>query len=100
MLLGDRVTAAEARSLGFVNRVVPEDEDFHAAVHEWAGRLAAKSPLLMRLGKDAMRRQRDMPFDDGLAFLQSQLSLAFATEDAKEGLQAFIEKRDPVWTGR
>ena len=100
MLLGDRVSAHDAKALGFVNRVVPEDEDFDAAVDEWARRLAAKSPLLMRLGKDAMHRQRDMPLDDALEFLQAQLSLAFATQDAKEGLQAFLEKRDPVWTGR
>jgi enoyl-CoA hydratase/carnithine racemase len=99
MLLGDRISAREAKALGFVNRVVPEGEDFDAAVDEWAQRLAAKSPLLMRLGKDAMRRQRDMPLDDALEFLQAQLSLVFATSDAKEGLQAFLEKRDPVWTG-
>jgi enoyl-CoA hydratase len=100
MLLGDRLSAHEAQARGFVNRVVPEHEDFDAAVDEWARRLAAKSPLLMRLGKDAMRRQRDMPLDDALEFLQAQLSLVFATNDAKEGLQAFLEKRNPVWTGR
>jgi enoyl-CoA hydratase/carnithine racemase len=85
--------------LGFVNRVVPDDEDFDSAVDEWAVRLASKSPVLMRLGKDAMRRQRDMPLDDALDYLQGQLSLVFATADAKEGLQAFLDKRDPVWTG-
>jgi enoyl-CoA hydratase len=100
MLLGDRLSAHEAQARGFVNRVVPEHEDFDAAVDGWARRLAAKSPLLMRLGKDAMRRQRDMPLDDALEFLQAQLSLVFATNDAKEGLQAFLEKRNPVWTGR
>jgi enoyl-CoA hydratase/carnithine racemase len=100
MLLGERVSARRAYEIDFVNRVVSEDEDFDAAVDEWARRLAAKSPLLMRLGKDAIRRQRDMPFDDALAFLQGQLSLAFATADAKEGLLAFLEKRQPIWTGR
>jgi enoyl-CoA hydratase len=100
MLLGDRVSAAEAQRMGFVNRVVPDGEDFAAAVDEWAVKLASKSPVLMRLGKDAMRRQRDMPLDDALDFLQGQLSLVFATEDAKEGLQAFLEKREPVWSGR
>jgi enoyl-CoA hydratase/carnithine racemase len=54
----------------------------------------------MRLGKDAMRRQADMSYDDALDYLQSQLSLVFATEDAKEGLAAFIAKRAPVWAGR
>lgn len=100
MLLGDRVSAHDAKALGFVNRVIGEGDDFEAAVDEWARRLAAKSPLLMRLGKDAMRRQRDMPLDDALEFLQAQLSLVFATSDAKEGLRAFVEKRDPVWTGQ
>jgi 3-hydroxypropionyl-coenzyme A dehydratase len=100
MLLGDRLSAQKAHALGIVNRVVDDGEDFEAAVDEWARRLAAKSPVLMRLGKDAMRRQRDLTFEDALAFLQSQLTLALATEDAKEGLRAFLEKRDPVWIGR
>jgi enoyl-CoA hydratase/carnithine racemase len=100
MLLGERVSAQRAYEIGFVNRVVSEGEDFDAAVEHWARQLAAKSPLLMRLGKDAIRRQRDMPFDDALAFLQAQLSLTLATEDAKEGVRAFREKREPVWAGR
>jgi enoyl-CoA hydratase/carnithine racemase len=54
----------------------------------------------MRLGKDAMYRQQDMAFDDALEFLRAQLSLAFSTEDIQEGVKAFFEKRDPVWTGR
>jgi enoyl-CoA hydratase len=45
-------------------------------------------------------RQMDMPFDEALDFLRSQLSLAFATEDVQEGVKAFFEKRDPVWKGR
>jgi enoyl-CoA hydratase/carnithine racemase len=99
MLLGDHVTAAQARALGFVNRVVPDDEDFDAAVDDWAVRLASKSSVLMRLGKDAMRRQADMSYDDALDYLQGQLSLVFATADAKEGVSAFLEKREPVWVG-
>jgi enoyl-CoA hydratase len=99
MLLGERISAAEAKALGFVNRVVPDDQDFAAAVDEWAVRLASKSPLLMRLGKDAMRRQSDMAYEDALDYLQGQLSLVFATQDAKEGISAFLEKRDPVWVG-
>ena len=54
----------------------------------------------MKLGKDAMFRQQDMPFDDALDFLRSQLTIAFATEDIQEGVKAFFEKREPEWKGR
>jgi enoyl-CoA hydratase/carnithine racemase len=99
LLLGDRISADEAHRIGIVNRVVAA-ADFDAAVDEWATRLAAKSPLLMKLGKDAMYRQLDMPFEDALEFLRGQLSVAFTTEDIQEGVRAFFEKRDPKWTGR
>ena len=99
LLLGEPVSAAEAERIGIVNRVVAPEE-FDAAVADWAGKLAAKSPLLMRMGKDAMFRQQDMAFDDALQFLRSQLALAFATDDIQEGVQAFMEKREPVWSGR
>jgi enoyl-CoA hydratase/carnithine racemase len=82
-----------------VNRVVPAEE-FEAAVDDWATKLAAKSPVMMRLGKDAMYRQLDMPFADAVEFLRSQLSLAFTTDDIQEGVKAFFEKREPNWAGR
>jgi enoyl-CoA hydratase len=99
LLLGERISAEQAREAGIVNRVASADE-FDAAVDEWATELASKSPLLMRLGKDAMYRQLDMPFEDALEFLRSQLSVAFTTDDIQEGVRAFFEKRDPQWTGR
>jgi enoyl-CoA hydratase len=99
LLLGERMSADEARAVGIVNRVVP-DADFESAVDEWAVKLASKSPVMMKLGKDAMYRQLDMPFEDALDFLRSQLSLAFTTEDIQEGVNAFFEKRAPQWTGR
>ena len=99
LLLGDRIDAREAERIGLVNRVVPAAE-FGAAVAEWAGKLAAKSPLIMRLGKDAMFRQQDMAFADALDYLRSQLSLAMTTEDIVEGVTAFFEKREPQWKGR
>ncbi len=99
LLLGERIDAQEAERLGIVNRVVPADA-FDDAVRAWAAKLAAKSPVLMKLGKDAMFRQQDMAFADALAFLQSQLTIAFATEDIQEGVKAFFEKREPQWTGR
>jgi enoyl-CoA hydratase len=98
MLLGERITAREAESLGIVNRVVSEAE-LTTAVDDWATRLAAKSPLLMRLGKDALWRQEDLALEDAWEFLQSQLTIAFSTRDMAEGVAAFFEKRAPVWTG-
>ncbi len=99
LLLGERWSAAEAHTAGIVNKVVPVSE-FEAAVQEWAGKLASKSPAIMRLGKEAMRRQMDMPLDDALDYLRAQLSLAVSTEDIVEGVTAFFEKREPVWKGR
>src|SRR3954454_16872840 len=63
LLLGEQISAEEAERIGIVNRVVP-DAEFEAAVADWAGKLAAKTPLLMRLGKDAMHRQQDMALAD------------------------------------
>ena len=99
LLLGERLTAEEAKEAGLVNRVVAAGE-FDAAVSDWAGKLAGKSPLLMKLGKDAMYRQMDMPFDEALDYLRSQLTIAFSTEDMQEGVKAFFEKREPTWSGR
>ena len=99
LLLGERISAEEAREVGIVNRVAPAEE-FDAAVDEWARSLAGKSPVLMKLGKDAMYRQLDMPFEDALDFLRAQLSIAFTTEDIQEGVKAFFEKREPRWSGR
>jgi len=99
LLLGERITAHEAERIGIVNRVVPAVE-FDVHVREWATKLASKSPVIMRLGKDAMFRQLDMPFLDALDYLRAQLSLALSTEDIVEGVTAFFEKREPVWKGR
>ena len=99
ILLGERLSAEEAVTYGLANKSVPEDE-FDAAVAEWAGKLASKSPVLMRLGHDAIYRQQDMALDDALEYLRSQLSLTFSTEDILEGVQAFFEKREPNWKGR
>ena len=99
LLLGERLTAEEALEAGIVNRVVPAEE-FDAAVDEWAAKLAGKSPVMMKLGKDAMYRQMDMPFEDALDYLRHNLTLALTTEDVREGVEAFFSKREPEWKGR
>jgi enoyl-CoA hydratase len=99
LLLGERWSAQEALAAGIVNKVVPA-EQLAAAVGEWAGKLAGKSPVIMRLGKEAMRRQMDQPLDDALDYLRAQLTLAMSTEDIVEGVSAFFEKREPQWKGR
>src|SRR3989449_3625209 len=98
LLLGERIDAHEAERIGIVNKVASTDE-FDAAVRDWATKLASKSPVIMRLGKDAMFRQQDMAFADALDYLRSQLSLAMSTEDIVEGVTAFFEKREPQWKG-
>jgi enoyl-CoA hydratase len=99
LLLGEQISAEEAERIGIVNRVVPAGE-FDTFVADWAQRLASKSPVLMRLGKDAMFRQQDMPLADALEYLHHNLTLAFSTEDIQEGVRAFMEKREPEWRGR
>jgi enoyl-CoA hydratase/carnithine racemase len=99
LLLGERIDAEEAQRIGIVNRVVPAEE-FEEAVQAWAVKLAGKSPVLMRLGKDAMYRQQDLPFVQALELLHHNLTLAFSTEDIQEGVAAFFEDRRPEWKGR
>lgn len=99
MMMGDKISAASAANLGIVNAVVP-DADFDETVTTWARRLAEKSPLLLRLGKDAINATRDLALPEALDSLQGRLALAFTTDDIGEGVRAFREKRAPVWTNR
>jgi enoyl-CoA hydratase len=99
LLLGERISAKEAQEIGLVNKVVPA-RGMEFEVREWAEKLAAKSPVMMRLGKDAMHRQQDMALDDALEYLHHNLTLSFSTEDIQEGVKAFFEKREPEWRGR
>ncbi len=98
-MTGRRVGAEEALRIGFVNRVVPVAE-LEVAVDEFATALAAKSPLVLRWGRDAFYRVLEMDADDALDYLQGMLTVHTQSEDAAEGVAAFAEKRDPVWKGR
>lgn len=98
-LTGEPFTADEARAAGLVNHVVPAAE-LDAKVAWLAGRIADKSPAAIRRGKYAMRAIHAMSFDEAIAFTEGQIALTAATEDAKEGIAAFQEKRKPVWPGR
>ena len=99
MLTGDRITAAEAERIGLITRALPK-ASLGAETAKLAAKLAAKSPVVMRLGLDAFYATADMALEPALLELQQRLFAVLATEDAREGLQAFLEKRAPKWTGR
>ncbi len=99
MMLGNLIDATEAARLNIVNIVVPTDQ-FDDVVADWARRIASKSPLLLRLGKNAINATRDLSLPEALEALRSQLALALSTEDLNEGVAAFREKREPVWRMR
>lgn len=96
---GEPFTASEAKEAGLLNHVVPA-ADLDAKVEWLVGRLIDKSPTAIRRGKYAMRALASMSFDQGIAYTESQIAVLAMTQDAKEGLAAFAEKRKPVWTGK
>ncbi|MBB5054119.1 enoyl-CoA hydratase/carnithine racemase [Afipia massiliensis] len=96
---GEPFTASEAKDAGLLNHVVPA-ADLDAKVEWLVGRLIDKSPTAIRRGKYAMRALASMSFDQGIAYTESQIAVLAMTQDAKEGLAAFAEKRKPVWTGK
>lgn len=99
MLLGDKLTAAQAAELELITRAVPDDQ-LDAEVASLARRLAAQSPTALRMGLAAYHWQADRTLEEALPYLQGQLGAILGTEDAREGLMAFMEKREPRWTGR
>lgn len=99
MLLGQRVTAERALELGLLNRVTPPDA-LDAAVNELCDGIASKSPITVKLGLEAFADQADLSLEQALPLLRERLGACLATEDAVEGLSAFLQKRPPKWKGK
>ena len=99
VLTGDMITAAEAQRLGLVNRVVPADK-LEEATMELAKKLAAKSPLALQAGKAGIYGMQDMPYSQAIDMLSDRFAAVCCTEDAEEGVKAFLDKRTPEWRQR
>jgi enoyl-CoA hydratase/carnithine racemase len=99
MLLGERVDAHEAVELGLLNECHPPDE-LDARVQELTSKLASKAPLAMKHGLEALFAQDGQRMEESLPMLRQKLGVLLGTEDAREGLMAFMQKRKPEFKGR
>jgi enoyl-CoA hydratase/carnithine racemase len=98
LLTGELIDAERAREIGLINRAVPEAE-LAGAVDALAASIAAKSPLTLAMGKQAFYRQAEMPLADAYRFTAEVMTRNMLARDAGEGIDAFLAKRPPVWTG-
>jgi enoyl-CoA hydratase/carnithine racemase len=98
LLTGDLIDAAKAQQLGLINRVVPEPE-LHQATRALAIQIATKSPLTVALGKEAFYRQAEMDLSAAYDYTSEIMTRNMLARDAGEGIDAFLAKRPPQWTG-
>jgi enoyl-CoA hydratase len=99
VLTGDMIGAAEAKEIGLVEMVTPHDE-LRARTLELAARIAGKSPLALRVAKEALRAAERLPVEDGIAYERDLFCLCFSSADKEEGVRAFLDKRPAQWQGR
>ena len=99
ILSGDMIGAAEAKEIGLVEMVVPHEE-LRAKTLELAGKIASKSPLTLRVAKEAVRASQKLAIEEGIAYERDLFCLCFSTEDKEEGVAAFLGKRPAEWKGR
>jgi len=99
ILTGDMIPAAEAKEIGLVELVVPAEE-LRAKTLELANRIASKSPLTLKVAKEALRSSERLSIEDGIAYERDLFCLCFSSADKEEGVKAFLEKRPAQWTGR
>jgi len=99
LLTGEMITADRAEAMGLVNHVVAEDA-LEQAVHDLASKIAAKSPLTLKIGKEAFYRQAEMTLDDAYHYASQVMTENMLAQDATEGIDAFLEKRTPCWQGK
>lgn len=96
LLYGKLLKAKEALSLGLINIVVPKDE-LESRALEWAGELAKKSPIAVQIAKTAFYKSEDMNYEQQFDHMNEAFARLCSTDDAKEGVNAFFEKRNPIW---
>ena len=98
-LTGDMIGAAEAQQIGLVEVVVPHEE-LRAKTMELAQKIAGMSPLTVKVAKEALRASERLPLGEGIVYERDLFCLCFSTADKREGVEAFLQKRAPQWTGR